>query len=182
MNVSMKKPDPVPDFILLMGVSGCGKTTVAERLHTVLGGVFLEGDSFHPPENVARMAASIPLQDADRWPWFEILREEVARQLDAGNTPVVMTCSALKRRYREFLFRGFDRHLLVFLRGSRDLIAERIATRVHEYMPADLLDSQFDALEEPGPGEVPLTIDIDQPADAIVRDITDAVSRADRRT
>lgn len=134
--------------IVLMGVSGAGKTTVGERLAAALGAELAEGDSYHPPENVAKMRGGTPLDDADRWPWLEILSREIDRWLAAGQT-VVLTCSALKQRYRNILKGGRDGVRFVHLRGPEALIRARLAERRGHYMPASLLTSQLAALEPP---------------------------------
>jgi len=153
---------PHPHLILLMGPSGCGKSTVGPLLAGRIGGVYLEGDDFHPPENKAKMAAGTPLTDADRWPWFENLRAAVyAALVEAPDRPVVLSCSALKRKYRDFLLGGHEgSSRLVYLSGTRELIADRLSDRVHEYMPPTLLDSQFASLEEPAPDERAIVIPI----------------------
>lgn len=151
-----------PAFILLMGPSGCGKSTVGPLLAERIGGVFLEGDDFHPPANKVKMGSGTPLVDEDRWPWFENLRAEVAAAMERHpGRPVIASCSALKVKYRAFILDGYgDTARMVFLRGPKDLIAGRIAAREHEYMPATLLDSQFAALEEPLPEENAIVLDI----------------------
>ncbi len=158
------------DLILVMGVSGCGKSTVGQELADRLGGVFLEGDDFHPPANKAKMGAGTPLTDEDRWPWFDRLRAAIAEALaNPGTRPVVVSCSALKPAYREYLRRGYeDRSRLVFLRGDFDLIHGRMRARQHEYMPASLLESQFATLVEPGADEDPVTLDIERPISELV--------------
>jgi gluconokinase len=162
-----------------MGPSGCGKSTVGPLLAGRLGGVYLEGDDFHPPENKAKMAAGTPLTDADRWPWFENLRAAVyASRIESPGAPVVLSCSALKRKYRDFLLGGYegDRSRLVYLSGSRDLIAGRLSERVHEYMPATLLDSQFAALEVPAPDEHAIEMPIGAPPEKLAADIATLLS------
>ncbi len=130
-----------------MGVSGSGKSTVGEALATSLGWRFLDADGFHPPANVAKMAAGTPLTDDDRWPWLDRLADEM-RALLAEGRGAVLACSALKEAYRKRLARAGDVRF-VFLDGDRDTIAARIAARLHEYMPASLLASQFATLERP---------------------------------
>ena len=151
-----------PKFILLMGVSGCGKSTVGPLLAEKLGGLYVEGDDLHPPANKEKMGSGTPLQDEDRWPWFENINHAVAGELQAGHQPVVVACSALKRSYRDHLFSHYAKGeaALVYMRGDYDLIADRLTDRDHEYMPASLLKSQFDTLEEPGVDESPLVISI----------------------
>ena len=126
-----------------MGVSGCGKSTVGALLAQRLGVEFLDGDEFHPPENVAKMAAGVPLDDADRRPWLERLNAELRARED-----VVLACSALKQSYRDVLAQGVDCRF-VHLRGSIEMIRSRLEARRHRYMPATLLASQFAALEPP---------------------------------
>lgn len=150
--------------IVVMGVSGCGKSTVGSRLAEYLGCSFIEGDSLHPDANVDKMRTGTPLDDNDRWPWLNALGE----RLDASRD-VVVSCSALKAAYRDRL-RSLSRRPItfVFLQGDRALLAARIAARQHEYMPLSLLDSQLATLELPmGESDV-ATIDIDQSLEAIV--------------
>ena len=127
-----------------MGVSGVGKTTIGELVAKELGWRLVEGDDFHPRENVAKMAAGTPLEDGDRWPWLDALNKALRKETDA-----VVTCSALKESYRKRLLDGIDDFLLVYLYGSRELLASRLAKRKHRYMPASLLDSQLATLEPP---------------------------------
>ena len=131
-------------IVVVMGVSGSGKTTVGRLLAERLGWRFIEGDDYHPKENVAKMAAGVPLEDTDRWPWLDALNRVLK---DAENA--VLACSALKEIYRRRLLDGVAASRVVYLRGSTRLIAERVAARKHRYMPASLLDSQFAALEPP---------------------------------
>jgi len=135
-------------IVVLMGVSGAGKTTIGEALAQRLGWPFIEGDDYHPRENIAKMAAGIPLDDDDRWPWLDRLNAEL-RAREARGASAVLACSALKRKYRERLTRQLACVELVFLHGSLELIRERLASRQHRYMPATLLESQFGALEPP---------------------------------
>ncbi len=138
--------------VVVMGVSGAGKSTLARDLATALGARFLEGDEFHPPENVARMAAGQPLSDAMRWPWLAALARAAAAERDAGHD-VVVACSALKASYRQALRDGAGPLRFLFLDGPRDVLVERMAARRGHYMPATLLDSQLATLEPPGPDE-----------------------------
>jgi ribose 5-phosphate isomerase A len=159
-----------PPILVIMGVSGTGKSTVARELTARLGWSFEEGDALHPEANVAKMHAGIPLTDADRQPWLE----RVAAWIDgqrAKKQPGIITCSALKRSYREIIIGDRPEVRLVYLRGGRDLIAEHLAGRRGHFMPGSLLQSQFDTLEEPDPGEEPLTIDVGPPADQIAEEI-----------
>jgi gluconokinase len=134
--------------IVLMGVSGTGKTEVGTRLALALGGEFVEGDDYHPPANIEKMRSGVPLDDADRQPWLETLSREIGTWLDAGRT-VVLACSALKQRYRDILKAGRPGVRFVHLEGDKVLIRSRLAQRRGHYMPASLLDSQFASLEEP---------------------------------
>ena len=144
---------------VVMGVSGSGKTTVAALVAAMRGWAYVEGDDLHPAANIAKMSKGIPLDDSDRWPWLE----RIAAVIDGwreSSTSGVVTCSALKRAYRRILIG--DRHdvSLVYLRGDRALIGARMAARHEHFMPVALLDSQFAALEEPGPDERPIIVDI----------------------
>jgi gluconokinase len=152
--------------IVVMGVSGSGKSTVAERLARLLRVEFIEGDAFHPLENVARMAAGIALTDADRQGWLRALAGHIA-QAQADGRGLVVSCSALKRAYRDVL-RGAAAPCFVMLHASRVLLEARLATRVGHYMPASLLDSQLATLEPPGPDENAIDMDASQPVESIV--------------
>lgn len=156
--------------IVVMGVSGAGKTTVAEQLARRLGWTFRDGDAFHPPANVEKMRAGIPLTDDDRWPWFRTIAAEIDRHRAAAEG-LVVACSALKRAYRAILTDGRPDVRLVYLKGSRDLIMDRLRLRKGHYFPASLLDSQFAALEEPLAGENAVIATIDKPVEAIVEEI-----------
>jgi carbohydrate kinase (thermoresistant glucokinase family) len=131
-------------IVVVMGVSGSGKTEIGARLARRLGHEFIEGDDFHPAENVAKMRAGTPLGDADRWPWLQRLNDELKKRRNA-----VLACSALKQLYRDALLKDLPASVVVYLRGSFDLIAERLKSRRHRYMPASLLESQFATLEPP---------------------------------
>jgi carbohydrate kinase (thermoresistant glucokinase family) len=156
-------------ILVLMGVSGCGKSTIAALLAGRLGWQFAEGDDFHPPQNVQKMHGGHPLTDEDRWPWLAKIGEWIDEQLAAGR-PGIVTCSALKRKYRDVLRR--DELVFVYLRGSHEQIADRLAARQGHYMPAALLDTQFADLEVPESDERAVTVDIGAPpvrlADEIV--------------
>ena len=159
-------------FFIVMGVSGCGKTSVGKSLTAHLGWNFYDGDDFHPPENVAKMANGIPLTDLDRAPWLASLNHLISSSLKA-NKPGVLACSALKQRYRQQLMDGNDGVQLVYLKGSYDLIWSRMQTRTNHYMKPHMLKSQFDALEEP---KNALTIDISMSPDDIVQEIISSMS------
>ena len=153
--------------LIVMGVSSSGKSTIAEQLADRLGWHFEDGDSFHPPANVAKMSAGQPLTDEDRWPWLQAIANAIDKIADA-DSHVVVACSALKRAYRDVLVHGRDDVRIVYLDGSRELIAERMAKRKNHFMPPGLLDSQFATLEVPGADEKPITVSIDASADEIV--------------
>jgi ribose 5-phosphate isomerase A len=159
-----------PPILVIMGVSGSGKTTIAEDLVTRLGWPFKEGDELHPEANVAKMHAGIPLTDDDRQPWLEAVASWIDHQR-AKKQPGIITCSALKRSYRQIVIGDRPEARLVYLRGGRDLIAKRLSGRHGHFMPASLLQSQFDTLDEPGPEEDPLIVDIGPPAGQIAETI-----------
>jgi gluconokinase len=159
-----------PCALVVMGVSGSGKSTIAEHLAARLSWRYVDGDLFHPPANVAKMSAGHPLTDEDRWPWLRAIAAEIDRLAAAGERGVV-ACSALKRAYRDILVHGRDDVRIVFLDGTKDLIAKRLAARKGHFMPPGLLDSQFTTLEPPQPSERPVTVSIDAPVDGIVNDI-----------
>jgi len=150
-------------IVVVMGVSGAGKTTIGKLLAARLGCEFLDGDDFHPPQNIARMAAGTPLTDLDRRAWLECLNEKLKEK-----ESIVLACSALKQAYRDRLVRGLSACRFVHLRGSVELIRARLKERRHRYMPASLLESQFAALEPPlGAVE----IDVELPLERCVEDI-----------
>lgn len=153
--------------IVVMGVSGCGKSTVGQALARRLGWRFADGDDFHPPANVEKMRAGIPLDDDDRAPWLARLNETM-REAVARDEPLVLACSALRQRYRERLAEGLPQMRIVHLAGSIELIGERLAARNHSYMPPSLLTSQFATLEPPADA---LTLDVGQSVDDLVDDI-----------
>ena len=153
--------------LVVMGVSGSGKSTIAERLAARLGWTYADGDDFHPQANVAKMSAGQPLTDDDRWPWLQAIADEIDRVARAGGH-LVVACSALKRAYRDILVHGRDDIGIVYLHGDRELISERMNKRKGHFMPPGLLDSQFNTLQPPSPDENPITVSIDAPIDAIV--------------
>jgi carbohydrate kinase (thermoresistant glucokinase family) len=161
MTQAMARIEP-PLVIVLMGVSGCGKSTVGAELGRALGWPFRDADSFHPPANIDKMSRGIPLIDADRAPWLDAIAQWIDDRL-ARRAPGIVSCSALKRIYRERIVGARSGVRLVYLRGSRELIAARLARRVHHFMPAALLASQFEAIEEPQEDERPLVVCIEPP-------------------
>jgi len=157
-------------ILIVMGVSGSGKSTVAGALADRLGWALAEGDDFHSPANIAKMHAGTPLTDVDRLPWLKSIATWIAARLDAGGTGIV-TCSALKHSYRDLLSGGRPDVLFVYLKGSQEVMADHLAGRHGHFMPASLLASQFDTLEEPDPDEPVLVVDAGQPVEAIVSEI-----------
>jgi gluconokinase len=153
--------------LIVMGVSGSGKSTIAEALAQRLGWTFEDGDGFHPQSNVDKMSHGQPLTDDDRLPWLEAIADEIDRQRAAGRC-LVVACSALKRAYRELLARGRSDVRIVYLDGSKALIQTRMNKRKGHFMPPELLDSQFATLEIPVPDEHVFKVSIDAPADAVV--------------
>ncbi|MEA2800449.1 MAG: gluconokinase [Rhodospirillaceae bacterium] len=159
-----------PMVVVVMGVSGSGKTTVGSLLAEALGWHFQEGDKLHPPENVEKMSAGIPLTDADRLPWLRKIAETIDDWRSRGESGVI-TCSALKRSYRDIIIGDRPDVRLVYLKGSPDLIRQRMAQRHGHFMPPALLDSQFSTLEEPSPDENPIIVDIGGQPEEIAREI-----------
>ena len=155
-------------FLIVMGVSGCGKSSVGRALADSLGWDFYDADDFHLPENVAKMENGIPLEDSDRVPWLASLHDMISSSLKS-NKRGVLACSALKERHRQQLMDGNDRVQLVYLKGSYDLIWSRMEKRTNHYMKPHMLKSQFEVLEEPSNA---LIIDISMSVDEIVREVT----------
>jgi carbohydrate kinase (thermoresistant glucokinase family) len=172
-----RQPGDRTRIAVVMGVSGCGKTTIGEALASRLSWSFADADTFHPPENVAKMSAGQPLDDADRAPWLSAIAARIDEWRGRGESGVV-TCSALKRRYRAVIVGDRPEVRLVYLDGGRDLIASRLAGRHGHFMPGALLDSQFEALEPPGRDEHPLAVSIDRPVAAIVETLVIALTPA----
>jgi gluconokinase len=176
----------MPCALVVMGVSGSGKSTVADRLAERLGWRYEDGDRFHPASNVAKMSAGQPLTDEDRWPWLQAIADEIDRVCEAGERAAI-ACSALKRAYRDILVHGRNDVRIIYLNGTQELISDRLALRKNHFMPPGLLASQFRTLEPPDAGENPVTVSIDASVDAIVDDIvrqvklSSAKSDTDRR-
>jgi len=161
----------VNDILFVMGVCGCGKTTVGKALAQRLELPYLEGDLFHPEENILKMASGQALNDADRWPWLETINETIGKHRETG---CVVACSALKKRYREVLAATLpkDKVYWFYLEGSQELISQRLGERKDHFMPQSLLESQFDALEL-SPELMPVSID--RAATAIVDEIVSKI-------
>ncbi len=151
-----------------MGVSGCGKSTIARSLASIARWPFGEGDDFHPPGNVAKMHAGTPLTDEDRWPWLRTIAEWMRGEAAADRSCVV-TCSALKRAYRDLLGQGLPGICFVHLHGEMQVLHDRLTARSDHFMPATLLQSQFDALEPLQPGESGVVLDVAADPDTLVR-------------
>ena len=149
--------------IVVMGVSGCGKSSVGIALAEALGARFIDGDDLHPEANKAKMGAGIPLDDSDRWPWLDLVGQELA----AGSATVI-ACSALKRAYRDRIRTAAPNTFFVHLDGSREILAQRLGARTGHFMPVTLLDSQLAILEPLGSDEASVVIDIDQPITQII--------------
>jgi gluconokinase len=170
-----KAIDPTLHALIVMGVSGSGKSTIGEALAKRIGWRFEDGDSFHPPSNVAKMKAGHPLNDDDRKPWLEAIAAEIAR-VAAGRGHIIIACSALKRAYRDILIHGRRDIRIVFLDGSEELIAGRLQKRKGHFMPPGLLASQFETLEMPTADEHVITTSIDADVETIVDDIVRKLS------
>jgi len=166
-----------PLVVVVMGVAGSGKTTVGRALADRLGWDFQEGDALHPPENVAKMRAGHPLNDEDRAPWLAAVAARIDEWRGQGKAGIV-TCSALKRQYREFIIGDRPDVGLVYLHGSRELLAERLAGRRGHFMPAGLLDSQLATLEPPAAEENAIDVTVDAPVESIVERIVTALAPA----
>jgi gluconokinase len=162
---------PVAQGLVVMGVSGSGKSTVAAAVAARAGAIFLDADDFHPPANTAKMASGIALTDEDRWPWLAVVGDEISRQTERGRS-VVMACSALRRRYRDLLREHAAGLVFAQLHGPPSLLAERIGARTDHFMPTTLLDSQLATLEPLEPDEPGFVVDIARTpaeiADAVV--------------
>ncbi len=162
-----------PRVLICMGVSGAGKSTVAALVDRLLDWPFQEGDELHPPDNVEKMRHSIPLTDEDRWPWLDRCKAWIDER-EAIDGRGLITCSALKRIYRDKLIDGRrERVRLLYLKASRETLLDRLRHRTGHYMPVSLLDSQLATLEEPGPDENPIVVDVEQTPDEMIREVLD---------
>ncbi|EBA03347.1 gluconate kinase IdnK [Rhodobacteraceae bacterium HTCC2150] len=156
---------------IIMGVAGCGKTSVGLALAPQLGAIYRDGDDLHPPENIAKMSAGDPLNDADRAPWLDLVGHELA----SSETPIIIGCSALKRAYRDRIRAIAGDVVFIHLSGARLVIENRMAARSGHFMPVALLDSQFAALEQLSADELGIVIDIDQPLADVVTNGRDRI-------
>lgn len=166
-----------PDLVVVMGVSGSGKTVIGSALAEALGARFIDADRYHPPANVERMARGIPLRDEDRWGWLDAIGAEIAASERQG-TGIVAGCSALKRRYRDRLRLASPALIVLHLSIDRDTAAARVAARKGHFMPASLIDSQFADLEPPSPDEGAITVDATlEPADIVALAVSALAAR-----
>ncbi|KAI1156817.1 thermoresistant gluconokinase [Nemania diffusa] len=172
--VGGQKPLRVRHIWLVTGPAGCGKTTVAQYLSKSLDLEYIEGDSYHPPANIEKMANGTPLTDADRWDWLTLLREESLKQLKSGAKGVVLTCSALKRKYRDVIrvapYFSNDIHLhFIYLHAPEAVLLERVGLRQGHYMGANMVRSQFEILEPPTPDETDvISVDVSGPISGVL--------------
>jgi carbohydrate kinase (thermoresistant glucokinase family) len=163
-------------IFIVMGVSGCGKTTMARLLARATGGTWLDADDFHTAESKAKMAAGIPLKDEDRWPWLDLLNRKLLAE-DESHMPVFLACSTLKQKYRDRLIAGLPQARFIYLKGSFELIRSRLAGRKNHFMPAELLESQFADLEEPRDAVV---LDISKTDEELLNDFARMAGMSDR--
>lgn len=158
---------------VIMGVAGCGKSSIGAVLGAQIGAQYIDGDDLHPKQNIEKMSRGEPLQDADRWPWLARVGEALA----TAHQDVIVGCSALKRSYRDFIRDRADGVVFIHLAGSREVIAKRMAERDGHFMPTSLLDSQFEALQVPGPDEPHIAVDISGTPEDIVEAIIEKLAR-----
>lgn len=164
-------------FILVMGVSGAGKSTVGKALAIRLAGRFIEADDFHPTENVERMTEGLPLGDAHRWPWLQAVSSSAAKEMALYGGPVVIACSALKRDYRDVLRKALSPLLIIHLDGTVETIKARLEQRRSHFMPAELLGSQMAILEPPELDENGIGVSIDGSQDEVIANVIEALDR-----
>ncbi|MGP9723188.1 gluconokinase [Corynebacterium sp. AOP40-9SA-29] len=163
-------PRPSPVHLVIMGVSGSGKTTIAEQLEERTGVPYAEADAFHPEANKKKMGSGQPLNDDDRWPWLHELRDWMTSQAQKGHSTIV-TCSALKKSYRDVLREAVGDEFFVLLDAPEDVLAGRMEVRKGHFMPASLLRSQLDTLEGLDADENGLTVDVTEPPEALADEV-----------
>ncbi len=169
--------DVKPCVLICMGVSGSGKSTVAAMVDRSLGWPFQEGDELHPQANIDKMSHNIPLTDEDRWPWLARCKAWIDERLAIDGKGLI-TCSALKREYRDYLVDGrYPAVRILYLEASRETLIERMSHRRNHFMPASLLDSQLATLEAPATGEHPITINVEQTSEEMTRDVMESLQR-----
>ena len=161
---------------VVMGVSGCGKSSVGRMLAERTGGLFIDGDDFHPATNISRMAASIPLTNEDRWPWLDALNNQLKSHAQDARC-LFLACSALRQSYRDRVGAGLPQLRFIYLRGSKELLLARMQRRQNHFMPATLLDSQFATLEEPRDA---IVVGVADPVPKIVEHVLDQIAQAPR--
>ena len=165
-----------PCVLICMGVSGSGKSTMARLIDTLLGWPFQEGDELHPQANIDKMSNNVPLTDDDRWPWLARCKAWIDERVSADGRGVI-TCSALKRNYRDYLIDGRTEAVRVlYLHASRDVLLERMRRRKNHFMPVSLLDSQLATLQEPDAGENPIVIDVQQTHEQVIREVLEKMA------
>lgn len=169
-----------PCVVVVMGVSGVGKSTVAKGLSIELGWTYAEGDAFHSEANVAKMASGTPLVDDDRWPWLRMIGEWIQGEVDAGRSAIV-TCSALRRAYRDVLREGRPQVCFLHLVAGEDLVADRLSHRKNHYMPSSLLHSQYDTLEPLGADESGVVVSVDGSAAEVIHRALEALGQPTNR-
>jgi carbohydrate kinase (thermoresistant glucokinase family) len=170
----LSSTDSVPTILVIMGVSGSGKTTIATLLAKSLGWPFRDADEFHPKANIEKMKSGVPLTDKDRLPWLDAIAAWIDQEL-ARRASAIVTCSALKRSYRDIIIDGRKSVRLIYLKGEKALLEARLAGRHSHFMPSSLLQSQFDDLQEPGADEHALTVSVEATPDSIVAQILDGL-------
>lgn len=175
--MTMPAAPDAPRHVVVMGVSGTGKSTVGEAIAEALPGLLVEGDSFHPPANIEKMSAGQPLDDDDRRPWLKALAQEITRLDEQGSTGVV-ACSALRRRYRDWLRVGNPRLFFVHLHTDYDVLLERMGHRKGHFMPPSMLESQFDTLEMLEEDERGVVVDVKEPPATVIEQSLAALAAA----
>lgn len=170
MTESQRISNMTPRLLMVMGVSGSGKSTIALNLADAIDGIYLDGDDYHPKSNIEKMSKGVALTDDDRWPWLELFAKTMAKQ--NGKTKTIGACSSLTKAYREYLTKQAEEPILfIYLDGSKELILERMTSRANHFMPSSQLDNQFNTLEIPDSSELALHIDISGTSKKIISDL-----------